>query len=308
MHVLGVESCLGGAPQADRPLQLGHLAYSIGGISFGLFGSPHMQLTLDSELLPFQVSAKNVNVCMNAAWIDSLELPSEAPLFHSGGVWLLFEERDGYRFYFTTPFLGASPYKTAWFDRDFRRGEVMLVRRYYDSCSPVNALEYPLDELLAIQRLSLGEGVEVHALGVVDEFEQGRLFIGHSGAGKSTLARLWQKRPGARVLSDDRIILRFQNGRVRMYGTPWHGDAGLARAESADLTAIFILQHGRNQLVALSPARSAAELLARSFIPHHSARALRFVLKFLDRVANELPCLLFGFEPDENALETIYHA
>ena len=72
----------------------------------------------------------------------------------------------------------------------------------------MNPLEYPLDELLWIHRLSMGEGVEVHGCGVIAPDGRGLLLTGHSGAGKSTSSRLWSQHDGARVLSDDRIILR----------------------------------------------------------------------------------------------------
>ena len=38
------------------------------------------------------------------------------------------------------------------------------------------------------------------------------LFVGHSGAGKSTTTRLWTAREDVEVLSDDRIIVRRDEG------------------------------------------------------------------------------------------------
>ena len=61
-----------------------------------------------------------------------------------------------------------------------------------------------------IHRLACGQGLEVHAVGIVDEIGRGHLFLGHSGAGKSTTARLWLEQPEIRILSDDRIVLRRQ--------------------------------------------------------------------------------------------------
>ena len=309
MHVSPVESCVMSAVPPDDGARAVQLACRIGGISIGLFAPPYMQLALDPEMMAFRVGGATVDVRLDVDWADHLEMPPGTPLFESGGLWSLFAERGGYSFYFRTSFLGDAPYKAAWIDPGFRRGRVALLRRCFDETQAVNPLEYPLDELLAIHRLSLGEGVEVHALGVADEFNRGHLFVGHSGAGKSTSARLWQKRPGARVLSDDRIILRSESGRTRMYGTPWHGDAGLALADSADLNAIYLLQHGtRNELSLMQPGRAAAELFARSFVPHHSADGLASTLQILDRITREIPCFLFRFVPDQSAVEMIYRA
>src|SRR6202040_3700872 len=143
---------------------------------------------------------------LEVAWAGALRVPSSTLLFHSGGLWSLFAEPSGYRFSFLSPLLGMTPYKEAWFDPEFSTGRVLLSRRYFDTQRPAYPLEYPLDELLMIHRLSRGEGVEMHAVGISDEQGQGHLFLGHSGAGKSTTARLWLDRLGGRILCGIRII------------------------------------------------------------------------------------------------------
>ncbi|HYL61359.1 MAG TPA: hypothetical protein VE077_01980 [Candidatus Methylomirabilis sp.] len=282
------------------------LAYRIGGITFGLSGEGGLRLALERELSAFAVEAHSCEVNLRVAWADSLEQPRSQPLFHSGGLWSLFAESGGYRFSFLAPMVGTTPYKEAWFDPEFRSGRVLLSRRYFDEDRPAYPLEYPLDELLMIHRLSCGEGVEVHAVGIADEKQQGHLFLGHSGAGKSTTARLWMGRPGIRILSDDRIILRANKGKIWMYGTPWHGDAGVASPECAPLTGIYLLEKGKNNEKASMPkGRAAAELFARSFVTHHSERGIRATLDFLDRIATQVPCSVFRFVPDETAVEAI---
>jgi hypothetical protein len=285
------------------------LACRIGGITFGLIAEGDLLLTLDPELREFAVEASSCDVSLRISWTDSLEAPRSAPLFHSGGLWSLFAEPDGYRFSFLSAFLGQTPYKEAWLDTEFRSGRVLLSRRYFDSNRPVYPLEYPLDELLMIHKLSRGEGVEVHAVGITDESGCGHLFLGHSGAGKSTTARLWNARPGVRILSDDRIILRARDAAIWMYGTPWHGDAGSASPDSAPLSRIYLLEHGRcNEHLPLPAGLAGAELFARSFVTHHSADGIRFTLDFLDRVAREIPCSIFRFVPDGSAVEAICRA
>jgi hypothetical protein len=285
------------------------MAYRIGGITFGLLAEADLLLTLNPELREFAVEAGSSDVNLRISWTDSLEIPRSTPLFHSGGLWSLFAAPDGHRFSFLSTFLGQTPYKEAWADTEFRSVDVLLSRRYFDVHRPVYPLEYPLDELLMIHRLSRGEGVEVHAVGIIDESGCGHLFLGHSGAGKSTTARLWNVRPGVHILSDDRIILRVRDGHFWMYGTPWHGDAGIASPDCARLSRIYLLEHGtHNECLPLSPGLAAAELFAHSFVPHHSAEGIRFALSFLDRVAREIPCSVFRFVPDRSAVEAICRA
>jgi len=302
MDLPGTRGSLG-----QRPKQ--RLAFRVAENCFNFSSGSDMRLALEAGLQSFAVEPRPDGVEIAVDWTDSLALPSCAPLFDSGGLWSVFEEAGGYRFYFSTPHLGAAPYKAAWFDRGFTRGELVLFRPYFDAELPVYPLEYPLDELLMIHRLACGEGVEVHAVGIVDEEGRGHLFLGHSGAGKSTTARLWKAQSNAEILSDDRIILRQREGRVWMYGTPWHGDAGIASPECAPLSRLYLLEHSRKtELSPVSRGRAAAELLARSFVPHYSPRGLRFTLEFLDRVALETPCFVFRFLPDKSAVEAIRRA
>jgi hypothetical protein len=283
-------------------------AFRVGGTSFQVFSEEQIEMALDLVLRDFEIepSSDGGDIQIQVSWTDTLETPSGVPLFNSGGLWSLYPESGGYRFYFSTPYLGAAPYKAAWFDPEFRRGKLVMFRPYFDPGKPIFPLEYPLDELLMIHRLACGEGVEMHAVGVVDDAGRGHLFLGHSGAGKSTTARLWQSQSKAHILSDDRIILRLREGRVWMHGTPWHGDAGIASPDVAPLSRIYLLEHAsKTQLVSIAPGRAAAEMFARSFVPYHSHQGLQFTLRFLERVTREIPCSVFRFLPDKSAVEMI---
>jgi hypothetical protein len=292
------------------------IAYEIGGISFGMFADRGVALTLDPGIRDFALNAeiaKKCDVNIHVSAIDKISTPRNKPLFHSGGLWSLFEERfdqhDGYRLNFQRSFPGETPYKSVWFDRNFETGHLLLSRKFFQDGAPVYPLEYPLDEVLMIHRLACGQGLEVHAVGIVDEIGCGHLFLGHSGAGKSTTARLWLAQPGIRILSDDRIVLRPRDGKICMYGTPWHGDAGISSPESAAVSNIYFLeQYKRNQLLPLAPGFAAAELFARSFVPRHCPKGLDFALGFIERVAREIPCNIFRFLPQPSAVEAIRHA
>ena len=91
-------------------------------------------------------------------------------------------------------------------------------------------------------------GVELHACGVIDG-GRGLLFIGNSGDGKTTTARLWQNET-AEIVSDDRVIVRAENGGWTMYGTPWHGEADICSAASAPLHRIYVLDKSARNGVA----------------------------------------------------------
>jgi len=93
---------------------------------------------------------------------------------------------------------------------------------------------------------------------------------------------------------------------MRMYGTPWHGEAAYASPASARLARIFILEHGRgNVLTRLSASQAVAELFARSFVPFHRHEYVESALEFLQELVGAVPCYRYAFEPNEGAVERI---
>lgn len=262
--------------------------------------------TMDAFRSP---SGRAADLNLSVHWAEEIARPQVRPAFASGGVWSLYRRAAAHEYVFQSPATGEGAYKTAILDSDYRRGRVWLSRQVFGGRPALYPLEYPLDELLVIHRLARGEGVEVHACGVRDAAGRGLLFTGHSGAGKSTLARLWLEEPGAQILSDDRIILRrdtARGGRITMHGTPWHGEARLALPLEAPLHAVYFLEHAaQNELRPLEPARAAAELAARSFLPYHSAAGLDFALGFFAALVAEVPCDVFRFVPQRAALRLV---
>src|SRR5271154_3604872 len=134
------------APYGQAPVR--GLAYRVGGASFEFYSNSDIAMRLDPGLRDFAVAPNSADVRIDVDWTDNLEIPSSTPVFQSGGLWSLFEESGGYRFYFSAPNLGPSPYKAAWFDKKFSRGLLLLFREYFAAGEPIYPLEYPLDELL----------------------------------------------------------------------------------------------------------------------------------------------------------------
>jgi hypothetical protein len=294
---------------ARRVTRVRRLAYGIGGITFGMRATDGLRMKLDGSLREFAVDSAECDVKIEVSLVAELRVPQQKPLFASGGLWTLFAEDGGFRLNFLRPQRVETPYKSAWFDGEFQNGEVSLSRKFFSETHAMYPMEYPLDEVLMIHHLASGKGLEVHALGLVDEAGRGHLFLGHSGAGKSTSARLWQKQKGVRILSDDRIILRRSGGQLWMHGTPWHGDAGIASPDSALLTHVYVLeQWPTNELVTMPRSLATAEIFARSFVPRHCGEALSFVLQFIEQVCREVPCDTFRFVPNESAVEAIRNA
>lgn len=265
-----------------------------------------LKISVDSNIKRFLVGQADPDVRIQAKWGDLSKEKVGEKIFDSGGVWQLYSQNQTYLFRFTSPALGSVPYKIAFFNREFTSGEVCLHLPYFTMGQPLYPLEYPLDELLIINLLASEKGLEVHACGIIDPSGNGHLFVGQSDAGKTTMARLWQNVPGIIVLSDDRIILRQNDGVVWIYGTPWHGEAKLASPARAPLKEVLFLQHGsRNERVSIGKAEAVARFISCSFVPFYNPDGMEFSLGFCDEVVKSAPSYELGFVPDKSVVEFI---
>lgn len=262
-----------------------------------------MRLELDLRTREFQsIRTGSANVVIKVEWAESLDVADQ--VLFDVGIWRSSPAGDGLQFDFFTERLGSAPYKRAIFAREFNFGRVQLNRQLLSNLDSYYPLEYPLDELVCIHRLGLGHGVELHSCGLATGDGRGFLFVGHSGAGKSTLGKQWVKHRGATILSDDRMVVTNDDRGFVIHGTPWHGEAGLAKNASARLQAIFLIEHGEaNETVAMERNRSSAELLSRSFVPWYRRQNLDFTLTFLQRLTAVVPVYVFRCLPDVSAVE-----
>lgn len=290
--------------------------FRIGGVSVELSGRNAADVALGPQLEPFRANLQS-DVQIEVERVAHLAAGTGRIVFDSGSTWRLYGLDSGLQFDFLAAVFGDQPIKRLLVDSQFRRAKLLL----NEECSatlghPVEPLAYPLDELLIMHRLTQEHAIELHGCGIVRAYGKGILFVGHSGAGKSTTTRLWTERESVEVLSDDRIILRPEGsdvppsknrvGGIRMYGTPWHGEAMYASPGSGALQAIFILEHGAgNKLTELAPCEAVAELFARSFVPFHRHEYVAAALDFLQKVAAAVPCYRYAFEPNQSAVDAV---
>ncbi len=363
-----------------EPAALHCSGFRVGGVSVQVAGNHDTDVSFVRSLEPFRIQPDSSDISgikIQVEWVEKLSHAQGRELFDSGSIWRLFEDEAGFRFEFSTPICGKGSYKRLIVDDEFRRATLLLSQESFRDRESAAPLEYPLDEVLITHRLAREKAIELHGCGIVGPDYAGNLFVGHSGAGKSTTARLWTTCEDVEVLSDDRIIVRWDEvrpdsdraemetpcraadavegigilrlrgnfasrsscsaqddkvarafaqdgrvekqipplrsaqgrndkGKIRMYGTPWHGEAMYASPASAPLSRICILEHGRgNVLTRLSPSQAVAELFARSFVPFHRHEYLETALEFLQEVVEAVPCYRFAFEPDQGAVDTI---
>ena len=267
---------------------------------------PTLQFETQGVMKAFLATEDQPDAQASATWSDLSQMSLGQKVFDSGALWQLYRRHGSYLYAFTSPVFGSVPYKVASFDSSFTSGEVYLHRPYFESKKALYPLEYPLDELWMVNLLGQGRGAEIHGCGVVDADGKGHLFVGQSGAGKSTMARLWEFKRGIQILSDDRIVLRWANQKLWMYGTPWHGEAGFSSKDRAPLSRIYFLRHAqKNELLPQRPAQAVGQLFTCSFPPFYNPEALDFTLGFFEKVVQSVPCFELKFLQDKKVIELL---
>ena len=236
------------------------------------------------------------------------KLKLEEEIFNSGTIWSLHRSKGKYVIKIHS--------RMAVLESDFRSGNI-YIEPSSPSLSYSYPLDYPLDEILMINWLSRGLGIMMHACGVKHN-GQGIIFAGTSGAGKSTVADLWKNRisrlkshsmepsKNTILLSDDRIIIRKIDGRLFVFGTPWHGDSKVCSPEEAPLDKIFFLQQAwENKVKKIDPIKAASRLIVCSFPPFWDKKGMEFTLNYCAELAQRIPCYELDFVPDKRVLDLV---
>jgi hypothetical protein len=191
-------------------------------------------------------------------------------------------------------------YENHWADIYLNQGAVR---------QDTSAIELPpsmLDEILAAQLLARRGGLMLHACGVQADPRTGFVFSGVSGAGKTTTARLWSQHSPARLMSDERLVVRKQKGEFFLYSTPWNSPEFAIARLSAPLTKLFFLRHAEsNRVRRLGLTEAVSTLLPRAYLPTWDRVGMENTLQFLEELVRAAPCYEFGFTPDQRAIEFV---
>lgn len=169
--------------------------------------------------------------------------------------------------------------------------------RYADvpATAPLRGVElavYP--QVLAARE----RGVIVHSCSWMQPEGGGIIAAGVSGAGKTTLARLIGAVDGATVLTDDRAIVTLEREGLRLWGSPWPGDAGVAVPASTILEAIVFLRHGTETAIRPIPEGVAlGRLLTTIALPVWNPDRLQGPLAFVERILLTTPIFEVTYPP-----------
>jgi hypothetical protein len=111
----------------------------------------------------------------------------------------------------------------------------------------------------------------------------------------------------AHVLSDERVVLRFEKGSVSIYGSPWVGSGEYAANSSAPLTALYVISHAqdRHRIARMPASIAVSRLLQQSFLPHWDRDRIERSLNFLISVVSSVPCRSLAFLKQSDLVDLV---
>jgi len=160
-------------------------------------------------------------------------------------------------------------------------------------------LTYPLDGLLLYYLTVISNDIMIHASGVGFN-DRGYIFSGVSGKGKSTIARLC-KDAGARVIHDDRLIIRKLNERYHFFNTPVYDDD---KPLEAPLSKIFLIEHGReNKILPVNGAMAVSQVLANCIQHNWDRDIIENLVNAVTDMCKQIQVFRFYFKPEPSAID-----
>ena len=150
-------------------------------------------------------------------------------------------------------------------------------------------------------------GIVLHA-SAVSYRGKAYLFSAPSGTGKSTHVRLWKKVFGdeAIIINDDKPALRFSNGKLMVFGTPWSGKSDENANISVPLGGICFISRGKENFIEKTDTKFAAASILGQTLRYPSVEFMDKLLSFIDCHLPSIPTFRMECNLDDEAAESAY--
>ena len=226
--------------------------------------------------------------------MDGQDLGKEV---HRKPPWAIFKKKNSWIYVWTGPsdrISGTS--LAAVFNNDYTRARIYSANKDTYLKGNLQTLTFfPTDQLPLARVLADREACFIHSAGLVLN-NRGLLFVGHSEAGKSTIVKLLQSQ--AKILCDDRIIVRKWADGFKIHGTWGHGEVPDVSPDSAPLNAIFFLEKSnKNQLIKIKTRQETFRKIWACLIKGFTADGWwDKILTLVEQLIREVPCYTLRFD------------
>ena len=273
----------------------------------------------DSELELIPAQRFQRNICSDGdsdvlimVHSDPFELPADSErVFHaplveekngemiknSDNFWSIFKHRSDLFIKTIFPYSDSKKDGTLRFSLTTRKWDLYIS----NAGKETDPFEYPMDGLILYYLTVIHGDIMIHASGV-NHSGHGYLFSGVSGKGKSTMAKLWDN-TGARVIHDDRLIIRNISGAYRMFNTPVYNND--IPAEST-LNRIYLIEHGvQNKLITVKGAAAVSLVMANCIQHNWNPEIIAGMMGSVSMMCAQIPVVKLAFKPDRSIIDFI---
>lgn len=146
--------------------------------------------------------------------------------------------------------------------------------------------------------------------GVLMEYEGcGIIISAPSGTGKTTHARLWRDYKRAFIINGDRAACQKTDGIWKGFGLPWSGTSGEQMNRSVPLTALVVLERGKqNEAHRIAGSEAFGAVLPHVQCPAWDAERTDRAMELMDDFLNEVPIIRLCCRPDVESVKILSKA
>ncbi len=278
--------------------------YTVGGITLAIHSDiPITSNTFAPKLELFQKEGDDKVNIFHHCGIPQIKNWGKK-VYHKA-PWIVYETSSGY-IYRMPVAESDEPSLVATFNKDYSEGHIYKGKSMIESFKRGNLhslLCFPTDQILLVPLLTKRKGLLIHASGLILN-KKGYLFVGHSEAGKSTIVKMFKDK--AKILCDDRIIVREVKGRFLMFGTYSHGEVEEVSPDVVPINAVFFLNKSRdNKIEPATQFESMRKFLECSIKSLVTKEWAENAISLSESLAKRVPCYNLYFDMSGEVVELV---
>lgn len=176
----------------------------------------------------------------------------------------------------------------------------------------LESMAFPYCESLCVYRHIAQEMIHFHGFlmhsAIIAVDGAAYAFCAKSGTGKTTHMNLWLRKFGdrAQVVNGDKPILRYIDGALYAFGTPWCGSEGMGADIKAPLKAIcFIERSATNGIERMTPSAVLGRIFHQLLMPQDE-ESLDSFMDMIEKMIAGTPCYLLRCNMEMEAADVAW--
>jgi len=283
--------------------------YQVGGLTVQVDSDlPITDTTFHPKFKHFEIERPGDDIVRisHHLYLPDLDVRDYGKEVHRKPPWAIFKKKDSWIY----AWIGSAdqvvrPKLIAVFNQDYTRARIYSKDiENYQKGNLLTLSLFPTDQLPLGRVLADRRAFFIHSCGLVLD-GRGLLFVGHSEAGKSTVVKMLKGQ--AKILCDDRIIVRKWPEGFRIHGTWGHGEVPDISPDSAPLSAIFFLEKAEeNELIRIKSRQDALTRIWACLIKGYTADGWwGKILPLIEELARDIPCYSLRFDKSGGVVDLL---